>query len=686
MPGLAICRHCGLPFGGRAVERPDAAFCCFGCAVAHDIITPATDVRTESFSPFHIRIAVAVILSMAVMMFSLISYSGFVGGKADPASDAFGQLFSYLAFLCTVPVLFLLGMPLLRRLRDVHLGHSVWLEVLTLIGVGCAFILSAIHLLRGEGHTYFETVVFTLLFWSIGRYIEASVRTRTMLSLRDAISGLKSRVERIRREESGGGIETADIRGLKLGDRIRLHAGDVVPVDGVIVSGSAYFDESVTSGEYLPRSRAVGENVRAGSAIVDATIEIVLTADPATSTLSRLQEEVSRAVSQRGRLASAADRASRVLVFATILLAIGTFAWWFAAAGAGVGTLNALSVLLVACPCSLGISVPLVVYFALQQARAKGAVFASGEALERAGKIKKLFVDRTGTLTAGLPRFVGACWTGDAEVDRDLVWRTVVSASKRSRHPFSRALSASAGSGGTFPLADCRTMPGAGVMARTQALDEDVWVGSGRMMQTDQSAIPPDLGHHARMIEQRGGHCAYVRLGERVVSVLEFETREHADVPDTLQRLAFLQPEILTGGDSPVHGAGLPVRTGVGPAGKVDAIRAAKEAGRSVAMVGDGLNDAPALAEADFSIAVDNAQDINRAVADARLTAPGIGPLVALFDIARTARRRMWQNIAWSIGYNSIGLGLAITGRLHPLAAAVAMLGSSLFVLWNSRR
>lgn len=686
MTVTTTCRHCGLPFGGKERDDASPAFCCFGCAVAHDIMAAGATERGQSFSPFHIRIAVAVILSMAVMMFSLISYSGFVGDETGSASGAFGQLFSYLAFLCTVPVLFLLGMPLLRRIRDSRLGHSVWLEILTLVGVSCAFVLSAYRLLLGEGHTYFETVVFTLLLWSVGRYIEASVRTKTMISLRDAMSGIKKSVERVVMSSGGVDVETIDTRALAQGDRIRLHAGDVVPVDGVIAAGSAYFDEAIITGEYLPKVRAMGDPVRAGATVVDATIEITLTADAATSTLSRLQQDIAVALTQRGRLASTADRASRVLVFATIVLGLGTFGWWWRAAGLGDATLNSLSVLLVACPCSLGIAVPLVVFFSLQRARAAGALFYSGEALERAGTISKLYVDRTGTLTEGLPRFVGAWWSEEANIDRDLVWRTVVSASSRSRHPFSRAVVEASGESATFALDDCRTIPGAGIMARSRNLTESVWVGSGRMMHADHTMIPADVERRAAMIEQGGGHCSYVRFGERVVSVLEFETDFHDQAPETLERLRDLSPEILTGGSAGQSIGPWPVRSELSPANKVAAIELAKRSGARVAMVGDGLNDSPALAAADLSIAVDNAQDINHAVADVRLVSPGIGPLAAVFGIARTARRCMWQNIAWSIGYNSIGLGLAMTGRLHPLAAAFAMLGSSLFVLWNSRR
>ena len=686
-----ICRHCGLPFvsAGRSHQKTHA-FCCFGCSVAFDVSRAARGGTSGSLSPLHVRMATSALLSMAVMMFSLVSYADFVDPQAaaDATFTAFSQLFSYLAFLCTIPVLVLLGGPLVRRLRDTRLGHSTWLEVLVLLGVTAAFALSSYNLLRGEGHTYFETVVFTLLLWSAGRYIEARVRTHAMVTVRDAARSLRDKVRRIHLSDDGEQIEHVDAEELSQGDLIRLVAGDRVPVAAYLVRGQAWVDEAVASGEAVPVVRHKGDLLPAGAVVVDATVDVKLAGDPQEAGLAGLRDDVLRAVSTRGRISRLADRASQILVGGTLILGLSTFAFWFGRADLETALLNALSVFLVACPCSLGIAVPLVVFFGIEHARRQGALYTSGDALERAASVDRVFFDRTGTLTAAQPRFAGAWWSDPGGEGRGRIWSTVVAALRESKHPFARALTASVDARDADPvhLEACRTVPGAGVIARAKGQSDDVRIGSEVLMSDMQVTIPDSAVAQAEELRRSGGRASFVSVGGEVVSVLGFEEDAFARSVDVVRRLAPYEPEIITGGSGEGEHFEWPIRTRVSPAEKVRIVEASRAQGHRVAMVGDGLNDAVALAAADLGVAADRAQDINRATADVQLLQPGPAPVAALLDTARLARRRMLQNIGWSVIYNSAGLGLAMAGLLHPLAAAIAMFASSMFVLWNARR
>lgn len=685
----STCRHCGLPLSADGDSHGGDGFCCFGCSIADEIVRERSVREEGSLSPMHVRIAIAIIFAMSVMTFSLVSYADFIAPDAavDPATQSFSQLYSYLAFLFSIPVLVLLGGPMLKRLRDRQRGHSVWLEILVLAGISAAFVLSAVNLVRGEGHTYFETVVITLLLWSLGRYTEALVRTRAMLAVRDAAAASERPCLRLSPDNPEPSEVAVD--SLRLGDVIRLRAGDVAPIDGRIVRGTAFIDESVTTGEPVPIARAIGDFITAGARIVDATIDLQLTSDPRLNSLTRLAEAVRSALGHRGRISLAAERASRYLVLGTLLIGFATFAWWFTQGDLEAATLNTLSVWLVACPCSLGIAVPLVAYFALQRARQRGILFRSSEALERAASVNKLFLDKTGTLTTSLPEFEEFVWSVQGPMKKEEAWAAVVGIQKESQHPLAQAIVLSSAGAGILSarIRDCRTIPGSGMQARVDGVEGDIRIGSGDWLLSTGVEIPELLVAEERRIASQGGVVSMLAVGKRAEGLLRFREGQSIGTMDALSQLDHLNPEILTGARScdPVFKR-WPVRLSQSPEQKSQVITGSKVEGNRVAMVGDGLNDATALASADLSVAACEAQDVNRVTADAQLLRTGIVPLVSLFRIARLARRRMWENIIWSVAYNLVGVALAVTGHLHPAAAAALMFGSSLFVLWNSAR
>jgi P-type E1-E2 ATPase len=331
----------------------------------------------------------------------------------------------------------------------------------------------------------------------------------------------------------------------------------------------------------------------------------------------------------------------------------------------------------------------LVAYFALQRARQQGVLFRSSEALERAASINKLFLDKTGTLTSTLPEFQEFVWSSQAPVDRDAAWAAVVKIQRESQHPLALAIAHGESKAETsLPrLRSCRTVPGAGMQATMDGIDGDIRIGSDSWLRSSGVEIPARLIEEGRRIESEGGVVSLLAIGDRVEGLLRYREGQSQGTTDALAQLDHLAPEILTGARvcDPVFKR-WPVRLEQSPEQKSQIVADARGAGLRAAMVGDGLNDATALASSDLSVAACDAQDVNRVTADAQLLRPGIVPLVSLFKVARLARRRMWENIVWSVAYNMIGVTLAATGHLHPAAAAALMFGSSLFVLWNSTR
>jgi P-type E1-E2 ATPase len=247
-----------------------------------------------------------------------------------------------------------------------------------------------------------------------------------MLAVKETEAALAQRLTRVTLQKEGEQTQDIDPSQLKKGEIVRVLAGGQIPVDGRIIRGRAWIDESVTSGEQIPVMKQKGNDVLAGSLVVDATLDIRAATDARTSGLHQLREDVRRALEERGRLAHMAERASRVLVLVTVVLGAATFAYWLGVTGWSHATLTALSVFLVACPCSLGIAVPLVVYFGLNRARQQGALFRSGDSLERAAAIDRIAFDRTGTLTGRAPRFAGVQWFDRDSADRHAVWTSVV--------------------------------------------------------------------------------------------------------------------------------------------------------------------------------------------------------------------------------------------------------------------
>jgi heavy metal translocating P-type ATPase len=584
-----------------------------------------------------------------------------------------------LALWLSVPVLVLLEPPFLAGLaRDLR-RRRFSLDGLIGIGAAAAFLYSGWSLAAGGEAVYFDTATMLLVLVTAGRLLEANARLEGKRAL-DGLMRSQPVEARVWREQAWRTVEASSVTA---GERVQACAGERIPVDGAVQHGVAAVDQSVLTGESLPLERGPGSQVRAGSLCLDGTLEITAAAPAADSLLQRMiraVEELRATPSRRERLA---DRAVAVFVPLTLLLAAAVTAYWSRRDPARAW-LNGLSVLVVACPCALGIATPVVNVRALAAAARRGILIRSPEALERLAEVHTVALDKTGTVTCGQMEVTRVVADNQAQL-----LAHAASAAAGSLHPVALAVARAAEAAGVAPAPrqSARTLPGRGVEARL--LDgSPVWLGQPRWV-----ASRAGLSHQPAPDEGPGG-VAWCATEGRLLGAFFFQdpvSQEALDAVAACRQLG-LRLALLSGDRAPAVSEAAR-RLGVIewaaellPEEKVERIRASQAKGQLVAMVGDGINDALPLAAADVGIAVSSGTEVAREVAAVAFLEGDLRKLPQLVELARRARRVARQNLAWTFAYNSVGLALAAAGLLRPVWAALLMLVSSAVVIGNSMR
>jgi heavy metal translocating P-type ATPase len=687
-----ICHYCGLPVAGGVDDEP--RFCCSGCRFA-SAITAAGGADAQA-RWMMTRLGVAIFFSMNVMVFTFLLWSqpeGEAAGGGAAAAALYG-LARHASLVFAAPVLLLLGGPLTESaLAELRRGRLT-LDLLLVAGVAAAFGISAYATWQGEGHVYFEVACMVLLAVTLGRWLEAQGKLQTTAALRDLESLLPDRVRFV----NAAGERDVALEDVSVGDRLRLVAGEHLPTDGVIRSGTAAIDERTVTGESEPVVKGPGDAVHSGTTNLDGELVVEVTAAAGAGTLERLIEAVSAAVETSGtrRLADrvAAWFLPLVLVVATMTCVVH---WW--RAGLAAGVLAGLAVVVVSCPCALGLATPLALWAAIGRAMRRHVLIRDGDAFERLARAGWFCFDKTGTLTTGcrLEQIAAA--------DPAKALALAAGLARGSTHQASLAIAAAAAERSLPPTAidDLRSIPGCGVEGRWAERGQVVQLGSPRWIAGDSPSVPET----DRWLAEAGGlssaprafaeaaaapcSCLLAVDGEAVAGFwLAEEIR-----PAAAAAVAAVQtrgPQVmLLSGDQPSRVAavaarfGVPWKAGLMPADKLAAIAELRRS-LGVAMVGDGINDAPALASADVGIALGCGADVSRWSADVCLLDDDLANLPWLVDLARATSRTIRWNLLWAFGYNAACIPLAATGLVHPALAAVAMVASSLLVVGNSLR
>ena len=600
-----------------------------------------------------LRIGVAGFAMMNVMLLSVAVWSGATGATRD--------LFHLISAMIALPAVIVSARPFLvhawQALRARRLNMDVPISLAIILAAG----MSLYESLHGGAHAYFDAALSLTFFLLIGRYLEH----RTKAAARSAASELAALEVHTAQRKTGNNIEIVAVQDLNVGDLILVHSGMRVPVDGRLQSVESYTDRSFLSGECEPAHSARGGDLSAGEINLGAPFEMIATAIGRDTRLSRIASLVETAETARNSYTSLADKAARLYAPVVHILAAASFLGWVAYDGDIRNALNiGIAVLIITCPCALGLAVPAVSTAAISRLYRLGFLVKSGTALERLASVTTMIFDKTGTLTA--PGF--SFDVTDLNEDQRAIAKALAS---QSSHPMSQALAAYLRQTEAAALTDVTESPGCGVRGTWRgqhvALGRASWLG-----QTG-----------ADLTLKVGPRCVQLSSDQQVL--------EGADTLATGLNALAIQAEIVSG-DTEAKTAALARRIGfaqwrskASPEEKAHYVRHAAES-QAVCMVGDGINDTAALASATVSIAPGSALDASRNAADIVMTGDSLGQLPRIIKVARKTVLLSKQNFGIAILYNLVAVPIAISGLATPLIAALAMSASSITVLVNAMR
>ncbi|MGE0044651.1 MAG: heavy metal translocating P-type ATPase [Hyphomonadaceae bacterium] len=620
-----------------------------------------------------LRLAVAGFAAMNIMMFSVPVWSG-----AGEMGEAQRTYMHWISAAIAFPTTLYAGQPFFRSawaaLRRGRANMDVPISLAVILTLG----ISLYETIARGAHAYFDGVAMLLFLLLIGRYLDHKLRAEAGAAARDLLALQAATATRV---EPNGDLRAIAVRDIRAGDLISLSPGDRAPVDGVIVEGASDIDLAILTGETTPAPMRVGDTLAAGGVNLTQRLIVRATSRAADSTVAQLARLVEIGEQGRAKYRRIADKAAALYIPVVHTLAAATFIGWIVApliahllgfdlAAIGVrGALsNAVAVLIITCPCALGLAAPAVQIVATGRLFRQGVLIKSGDALERLAQADIVLLDKTGTLTLGRPRLV----SGHAQAELLLA----ASLARASRHPLSRAIVEAAGPGAA--AAKVIERPGQGLEAIIGA--RRVQLGSAAFVGAPESA------HAAPELWLRADHEAPVRF--------RFDDTLRADAREAIAALTArgLDVELLSGdreeaAASAARAAGISSwRSRMRPEDKVLRIAELVKQGRKVFMVGDGLNDAAALAAAHVSASPGAAIAAAQAAADIVFQGERLTPLVDAIDVARAARSRMLENFAFAALYNAVTIPIAVLGLVTPLIAALAMSGSSLIVTLNAAR
>ena len=709
----------GLGYAVSSVGDSDAGG--GGLADEHEAHMRADAARIADYRR---RFTVAAVLAVPTMVLSMVPALQFAGWE-------------WVVALLATPVIWWSALPFHRSTWAAARHGATTMDTLVTLGTMAAWTWSTVVLVGGlfggfaGAHVYYETGAVIVALILLGKWLEV----RSSARAGDAIRALSSRQSTTARLEDGSVIARD---ALEVGMRFVVRPGETVATDGVVVEGEAAVDASLVTGESVPVRAAVGSEVVGGTIATDGALTVAATRVGAETMLAQIARMVDEAQSGRARVQRLADRISRVFVPVAIGVALLTLGVWLAVTGdANAAFTAAVAVLIISCPCALGLATPLAIMVGTGRGAQLGVLVRGPEALEDTRDVTTIVLDKTGTVTEGRMSLVSAVAPGLGGAEESVLLDAAAAVEGRSEHPIAQAIhaaraSAAAVDGRALPrVKGFRSVAGQGVVATVQgagradtagtdgssaadsaaadsaaAGNAEVWVGSRRLF----GSVPAEVEALAAAAEDRGETAVFagrvlagrpfvgtapdeaeLPVAEAVISVADTIKATSASAIQSFRDLG-LDVVLLTG-DNARAARAVAAEVGIDrviaevlPGDKADTIRSLQADGARVAMVGDGVNDAPALAQADLGIAVGTGADVAREASDLTIVS---GDLRAAADAIALSRRTLATirgNLFWAFAYNTAAIPLAALGILNPMIAAAAMGGSSLFVVGNSLR
>jgi heavy metal translocating P-type ATPase len=620
-----------------------------------------------------LRTGLAALFWMNAMMFSLVVYASYFVRITGAGRDI-----PFVLMALATPTVFYCGWPILRLAWAGARQGELRMESLLAMGILAAYFYSVAAAFSGSLHVYFDTVCAIVTLVLAGKSIERAAKERTARAITLLYRLMPNKV----RLMAAGRERFVSLEALHPGMRFLVKSGERIAADGIVREGRSHADESVLTGESRPVAKGPGDAAVCGSVNTGGLLEIEATRVGQDSTLAHIVRTVERAAANRTRIERAVDRVSRVFVPLVLALSLATFAFWIWRVGTAESLAHAIAVLVIACPCALGIATPLALTAAVAAASRRGILVSDTRVLETIRGVDVMVLDKTGTVTEGA--FALLETVGDTSRMAE-----IAAVEACSEHPLAKAILAAHGGGLLAAASDISIHPGMGISGVVNGAR--YFIGNSRLMETFGARV----GHLAAASSGADtGTVIYFGWEGSVRGAMAFGDRVRPDAHGLCAALARRGIRtLLLSGDAAAPTQAVAVAIGAGeweaeatPERKIETIRRLRQSGAVVMMIGDGVNDAPSLAEADLGIALGCGADIAIQAAPLVLMNNKLATVIDALDLSRRVFRVVRQNLFWAFAYNIVGITLAFAGIVSPILAASAMVLSSLSVIGNSRR
>ena len=594
----------------------------------------------------------------------------------------------WTSFALTVPVQFYAGWPFIRTAVERARTFTANMDTLIAIGTLAAFFFSTYELFAG-GDLYFDTAALIIAFIILGRYFEARAKGRASSAIKKLLElGAKEARLVVDGEELMVPVEQ-----VRVGDLVRVRPGEKIPVDGKVVTGYSAVDESMLTGESVPVEKQEGDKVAAATLNSNGVLTLAATAVGADTALSQIVRLVEDAQGSKAPVQKLADRISGIFVPIVLVLAMLTFLGWIVTTGdVRAGLVAAVAVVIIACPCALGLATPTAIMVGTGRGADMGVLIKGGEVLEGSRRIQTVVLDKTGTLTQGRMTLTDVV-TGEG-VDEQQLLANTAAAESGSEHPIGQAIVAGARERRASWSEPSGFLSVTGHGVRAQLDGQSVFVGRRKLMHEEGLKLPDSLEQAALALEERGRTAVFAGWDGSVRGVVGVADVLKENAREVVARLHDMGLEVaMITGDNRRTAEAIAAEVGIRrvlaevlPEDKVTEVKRLQGEGKVVAMVGDGINDAPALVQADLGIAIGTGTDVAIESSDITLMSGDLEGVVTSILLARQTLRTIYQNLGWAFGYNVAAIPLAALGLLNPIIAGAAMAFSSVSVVTNSLR